>query len=590
MDLAIPLTHLKPSKLNPRKHFDKAKLTDLAENIRVHGVLTNLIVRPDWCRGLITSTDLEQARVNAPANPASFEIVSGGRRYLAANMVDDSMVVPCRILALTDPQVLAINLSEQIQRNDLTPLEEADAFAQQLAFKDEHGKPLHSAESLAESVGKGHDYVLERLLLRQAPGNLKQALNAGKVSPSVVERIARIPDEDLREQAGAEALSGGRDGEPMTVGEVEHLVRDRFMVQLKGAPFNTADPQLLPGAGSCTTCPMRTGNIAGAVKRGGRSDICTNPTCYRAKCQAAFLDVAAEAKAKGYAVLSDKDSARHFELVHPTEVRLDGEWVDLDTKPMAHLLQAEVANPPLWRELLEKAEAAGMTPEVVLAKDGSGRARWLVNSTLLIAAAEKLGEPIFKGQKGAEDATVTPRKGEDADDTFARGKREHAEKLRQDSEAKAEEARLRDLVHGAQLRAVHAGLVKGWVPNTIWEVMLDLCGLANIPEQWVVQKLFATKETDVRKLRKVLDKQERTARQALVPLLLGAQAMHAMPTSLAHHPLASFARLAAVDLKAVAKAAVEPPAKPAKAKKRSAGAKAIAAVKGSIKGKKRGAK
>lgn len=585
----LPIARLKPSSLNPRKHFDEASLAELMDSVALNGVLSNLIVRPSWCIGTVTAADMKKAAAPAsgPERELDYEIVSGERRYRAALGVVNkrygsagTMLVPVRVKSMTDPQVLAINLTEQMQRNQLTPLEEAEAFAQLLAYKDENGAPLHDVGSLAQSVAKAHDYVLDRLQLRRLPACVKKALTAGDILPSVARRVARVPDPALREEAGKLMLTGGRDGKPMSEVEVLAMLEEKFMVSLKGAPFNQEDEALVPAAGKCSACPMRSGNIAGFAKERARTDTCTNPACYREKSQAAFLMVVEVANKLGVTVLTDKESARYFETHRTAEVRIDSDWVELDTRPMQHLLKSEVKSPPVWRELHDKARAAGMQPEVVLAKDGAGRGRWLVKSALLIAAAEKLGEPIFKGQKG-EDEPVTPRAGEDAEDSFRRGKREHAEIQRKNAEDIAEKNRLRELVTAHAVRAVHGALAASWKPQPIWDVMLGLSTLANIPQQWVVQKIFATKESDPKKLRRVIALQARHHGQALVPMLLEADSLANI--GLESNALKAFAEFAGVDLAAVSKTALaaDMPAKP-KPKKPAKSAKKTS--------KKRGAK
>ncbi|HWA28091.1 MAG TPA: ParB N-terminal domain-containing protein [Lacunisphaera sp.] len=598
MTLDLPLARLKPGSLNPRKYFDEQSLAELTDSIAADGVLSNLIVRPAWCAGTVTAADLDKAaQPTGPDREAglSYEIVSGERRYRAAKRALErdarlSLKIPVRVKAMTDPEVLAINLTEQMQRNELRPLEEAAGFEQLLSYKDAEGKPLHTADSLAARVGKKHDYVHARRRLLRLSGKLQQALNDGQLLPSVAEAIARVPDDALRDEAGQLALAGGRDGRPMTHAEVELMISEKFMVLLKGAPFDQENADLVPAAGKCSVCPMRLGNMPGGKKERARTDVCTNPACFRSKCQAAFLQVVAEANRLGVTVLTDKDSARNFEPHRTTEVRIDSDWVELDTLPMHHLLKPEVSSSPTWRQLHDKAKAAGMAPEVVLAKDGAGRGRWLVNSTLLIAAAEKLGEPIFRGQKGS-DEPVTPRAGEDADDTFARGKREHAEKLRQEQQAAAEEARLRELVNAALVRAVHKAMASDWDGSLYWDAMLRLIGLTTIPHQWIVQRVLATKEATHDKLKKAIARQPAASQQALVPLLLAADSI---TTDGINSPaLKAFAHLARVDLTAVAKAATteatasKPKPKKPKVAKKSAASKAVAAVKASIKTKPR---
>jgi ParB/RepB/Spo0J family partition protein len=589
------LSRLTPSKLNPRQHFDPVALSELTENIRLHGVLSNLIVRPLWCVGQVTEAEIKLAakndpRVDDPPSLGHYEIVSGERRYRAAVALQqsDSYLVPVRVKEMTDPDVLAINLSEQMQRNELTPLEEAEAFARMLAFKDEKGKALHTAATLAASVGKAHDYVLLRLKLRELPASLKQALKAGTVAPRVVERIARIPDKVLREEAAGRVLKGGRDGGVMTSDEVRAMISEDFVVVLAGAPFDQADPDLVATAGICSACPHRSGNMPDETpaKKGKRTDVCTNPACYRAKCAAAFKQVADVAVKMGVKVLDEKESAKLFETHRPTEVRFNCDWVELDTRPMAHLLKDEVKNPPVWRELLEAATKAGMKPEVVLAKDGSGRGRWLVDSSLLITASEKIGEPIFRGQ-GSDAAPVEPREGEDADDTFSRGKREHAEKLKRGAIAAAEDNRKRQMVQTATVKAVATALADGWTVAPIWEVMLDLLlSAGNVPAWHLLADLLDEKrERTGKQLLKKLDLRSPRQKQAMAPLLLGATDI--MRDGAAAWCLRKLAVHAGVDLKKVERDALALKSEPPKPKPKE---KAAKSTKAKATSKKRGAK
>jgi ParB-like chromosome segregation protein Spo0J len=566
MQIELPLSRLKPSTLNPRKHFAREDLAQLSDSIAKHGVLTNLIVRPESCVGLITANDLANTRHAIDGNGA-FEIVSGERRYhaaFAATQMGDGLLVPCRVKAMTDPEVLAINLTEQMQRSELTPLEEADAFAQMLAFQDEHGKPLHTVETLAESVSKEHDYVLGRLKLKSAPAVLKKALDEGKVPARVVELVARVPSAAEREEAGKLALSGGRDGAPMTVVETAAMLEEKFMVQLKGAPFDQEDGSLVADAGACSVCPHRTGNnkeFFGSVKRG---DICANPSCYRAKCAAMFAVLASEATAKGVLVLTDAESAKLFETHQPTTLRYNGDYVELDTRPLPHLLKPEITNAPMWREIATKADAAGMNPKTVLAKDGAGRGRWLGESKLLMAASEKLGEPIFVGQ-GEDAPDVAPRPGEDANDTFNRGKREHAEKLKAEADAAAKKKKEDALVRVAAVRAVWAGLADQWTLDAIWNVLLGILAVPENPAACTLaMELLELKPNATEKqITAEVKKLQSTYRQALVPMLLSARAI--LDRGVLCETLRALAQHAGVNLNAIEKEALAK-AKPAKAK------------------------
>jgi ParB/RepB/Spo0J family partition protein len=553
----LSLARLKTGSLNPRHYFDDAAHIELTSSVALDGVLENLIVRPEWCVGLITANDLANAHgKNVPEDQIDFEVVSGERRLRAATAVAGEKkialadyLVPVRVKAMTDPEALRINLTEQMQRNQLTPLEEAEGFAQMLAYKDEQGEPLHTTESLAASVGKSSKYVSTRLTLRRLPTSQKKALASGGLVVSVAELIARVPDAEDREKFGAMCLTGGRDGHALTFVEAEGLLAEQFQVQLKGAPFDQEDPALVPASGRCSLCPHRSGNNPEFAKRRARTDMCLNPACFREKCAAAFGLLTVEARANGANVLTDDQSAKCFETVRPTEVRIGGDYVELDTRPMEHLLKNEVKNPPMWRDLVEKAKAAGMSPTVVLAKDGAGRGRWLVEVAPLMAAAAKLGEPIFRGQKGDDDAPpVTPRPGEDADDTFRRGQREHREKQKAEAQAAADAAKKANAVLADAVQTIHGGLSVKWVVAPIWDVLLKLHlnGGDNATLRVLAMIVNAKKELPAKKLIAMAMKAPADGRQSLLPLLL-------MSSSLIEHgldsrPLRAIAEHAEVDL------------------------------------------
>lgn len=580
----IPLGRLMPSTLNPRKHFDQVALDELAASIRLDGVLENLIVRPEWCVGMITANDLANAHGSQVAiEQQRFEIVSGERRYRAAleayvnERGDVPILIPVRIKPMTDPQSLRINLTEQLQRNQLTPLEEAAGFAQMLSYRDELDAPLHTAAGLAAEMGKAHDYVLGRIALLELPDNLREAVDAGTVAANVVKLVARIPQQELREEAGRQALTGGRDGGPMTRDELQAHLNEKYMKQLKGAPFDQENPDLVPEAGRCSVCPKRTGNnraLYGDVKRG---DVCTDTVCFRSKCQAAFLQLVAVANKCGHKVLTDKESEKLFESVRSTEIRFDCDWVELDTKPMAHLLKAEVKNPPMWRELVNKARDAKMTPETVLAKDGAGRGRFLVNSTLLIAAAEKLGEPIFRGQKGADDVPVTPRPGEDSDEAFRRGQRELNERNREIAKKTAAEILKKFMNRTAGVRAVHAALVETWKTVPVWSVLTNMVLEAGGPPvmQLLAETLGLNRASSAKQILTTYGKGSLAARQAMIPLLLISHEI--VPEGIESRNLRRLAAMVSVDLPKVAaefeaslKAAALAKKKPKPAGKRAA--------------------
>src|SRR5260370_18941818 len=130
----LPLNVLTESTTNPRRVFEDAALKELAESIRVQGVLSPLLVRPITEQG--------------------FEIVAGARRYRAAQMAE-AATVPVRIVHLSDSETLEAQLVENLMRRDVHPMEEAQGFRALLNLEE----PKYSIEQIAERTGKNPAYI-----------------------------------------------------------------------------------------------------------------------------------------------------------------------------------------------------------------------------------------------------------------------------------------------------------------------------------------------------------------------------------------------------------------------------------------------
>ena len=166
-----PLTDLVPSPLNPRKHFDD--LADLADNIRVHGVLVPLLVR-------------------ARPDQTGLEIVDGERRYRAAQLAGNVDALPVVERELEDDQVLEIQLLSAIQRQALTPLEEARGYRRLI----DSNRSKYSAAYIADRIGRSEKYVVDRMRLAQLIPALQQLLDAERIGVAHAELLAKLKPED----------------------------------------------------------------------------------------------------------------------------------------------------------------------------------------------------------------------------------------------------------------------------------------------------------------------------------------------------------------------------------------------------------
>ena len=165
----VPIEAIRPSPFQPRRHFAEAELDALAQSIREKGIVQPLLVRPV---------------VDAMAD---FELVAGERRWRAAQRVG-LHEVPVVIRALGDSEVIEIALVENLQREDLSPLEEAEAYSR---LTRDFGR---SQASLAEAVGKSRSHVANTLRLLSLPASVRRQLEDGALSAGHARALLAAPD------------------------------------------------------------------------------------------------------------------------------------------------------------------------------------------------------------------------------------------------------------------------------------------------------------------------------------------------------------------------------------------------------------
>jgi ParB family chromosome partitioning protein len=153
----LPTASLRPGKFQPRRHFDEAAINGLAESLRSQGMLQPILVRK------LGAGD-------------AYEIIAGERRWRAAQAAG-LHEVPVILRTLTDIEALEIALVENLQREDLNPVEEAEAYRR---LMDEFG---HTQEALAQHLGKSRSHVANTLRLLVLPAEVKAMLEQGQLSP-----------------------------------------------------------------------------------------------------------------------------------------------------------------------------------------------------------------------------------------------------------------------------------------------------------------------------------------------------------------------------------------------------------------------
>ncbi|MCU0490116.1 MAG: ParB/RepB/Spo0J family partition protein [Chloroflexaceae bacterium] len=190
----IPVERVRPNPFQARTVF--RNLEELAQTIRAQGFTTRLRVRPD------------------PAEEGYFQLVFGERRLRAARLAGLTLV-PCEVASHTDDDLIEIGLAENIQRQDLDPLEEARAFE---LFIEQRG---YSIRRLAERIGKDKSYVEDRLALLRMPADLQAMIAERPDALRSAREIAKI-----NSPAAREPLINGVVAGSLSTQEIRGMVRD----------------------------------------------------------------------------------------------------------------------------------------------------------------------------------------------------------------------------------------------------------------------------------------------------------------------------------------------------------------------------
>lgn len=297
----LQLAHIAPSLTNPRKTFDATKLAELAASIKASGVHQPVLVRPlPGSRVADTSTD--PATGKRLAVLPTHELVAGERRYRASKLAE-ATDIPAMIRELTDEQVLEIQILENLQRDDLSELEEAEGYQ---ALMTHSGL---NAEQVGAKIGKSRAYVYTRLKLLDLCPDVRQALRDKKLEATTATLLARIPNAKLQVEALREVLRSNIGGEPMSFRKAQSYIQDHYMLALNKATFDIKSVDLLPAAGACINCPRRTGAEPELFADVNNADVCTDPVCFHKKEEAHTDAQAAAAQAKGLTVIAGKEAA-----------------------------------------------------------------------------------------------------------------------------------------------------------------------------------------------------------------------------------------------------------------------------------------
>lgn len=369
----LPLADVVRGGLNPRTHFDPDKIHELVVSFKEHGftpALSHLLVRPH------------------PTVDGKWELICGERRWRAATELRMD-TVPAVVEAMSDVRVLELQLVENLQREGLSPLEEAEGLRALLAIGDADGKLVHSTKSLAARIGRTEQHISRRLSLCKLVGTMAgDALESGELPLYHAYLLARVPGGKMRDDFTRRVIKPLDGLAPIPYRQLEWMIRDEGMVELRGADFDLLDGNLVAvrleagdrmGGGACSDCPRNTKNMD--TPGGSKFHMCMNPECFREKRAASHAKWMASVTGEGRRALPFDEAERVFDITGK-KLAFNSGLVDLLDAPPDHDLRRGASAPGSWKKLI-----LGMGVPVILAKDGEGKVRELAEHKLVLAAA-----------------------------------------------------------------------------------------------------------------------------------------------------------------------------------------------------------
>lgn len=271
----ISLKEIARPENNTRRSIDRKRISELAKSIKRHGVLQPILLR-----------EIKPAEVGQ----AKYRIIAGERRYLAAEEAE-LKEIPALVKVMSDEEALTAQIVENLQREELHPLDEAAGF---LRLKDEMKL---SVRSVSEQVGKDTRYVARRLALTDLIPEAQEDFRKERVTLGHALEICRLAPEIQTDALAAcyEAKPVWDDEEKADVlssDKVRPARHVRYLVEwiarnvhlnLQNAPFGLDDARLREDGLTCLNCPQRSGFNKALFPDIQNSDTCLNPPCYQGK-------------------------------------------------------------------------------------------------------------------------------------------------------------------------------------------------------------------------------------------------------------------------------------------------------------------
>tara|TARA_R110000744_G_scaffold181413_1_gene300556 strand:+ start:687 stop:2399 length:1713 start_codon:yes stop_codon:yes gene_type:complete len=261
----LNISAIKPDPKQPRKTFNEKSLQLLADNIEVMGVLQPITVRPS-SKGHI--------------------IVMGERRYRASKLAKRK-TIPCIVRDFDSNIISEVQIIENLQRQDVEPIEEAEAIAMLLE--------KYAAEEIATRIGRTVKFIYGRIKLANLIAGFRPFVRNKEMTLSMAITIAVFPEED--QKVFLEGM-----GENFKAHYISHALKNK-MFDLQDAPFDLTDEKLIPKAGACILCPFNSVNQGSLF--GDDKQICTKSSCFSSKKSKALLITIDQAKKEDKLLVAD---------------------------------------------------------------------------------------------------------------------------------------------------------------------------------------------------------------------------------------------------------------------------------------------
>jgi ParB family transcriptional regulator, chromosome partitioning protein len=325
----LPVAQLQESPTNPRRRYDARSLEELAASFRTQGVVQPLLVRT-------IGEDL-------------YEVVAGARRLRAARLAELEKI-PVLLREMTDAEAIEVQAIENLQREEIHPLEEALAYKNMLDLDGDR----YSITSIAEKVSKSPSYIAQRLQLTQLIEPVAQAFLDDQIGVGHALEIAKLQPSE-QEQAFSAAFNNTWVGGTQTrvllpIKSLIAWIEQNILLELGTVPFDKSDETLVPEAGSCDNCLKRTG-VNTLLFAGASTDSCTDAACYNGK-MSRFVELQVAAKPQLVQISTNWNGPRDSSMLPrgryvPLQlVRKNGKAkaaVSPDQKPCPYMKEAIVA-------------------------------------------------------------------------------------------------------------------------------------------------------------------------------------------------------------------------------------------------------